>query len=566
MSFGLLSPLAVALGLAGLGAALYLLQRLRVRHREVVVPTMLFWKQALDEQRARVFVRRFRHPLAFACICLLAGALWILGADPQKDRSKDARVVYLVDGSALAAKPGVLADVRRRLAETLEADGADVFWCGARPRLLLESGETPRLLDERWPRAGAENTPRTIEATLLDLAKNARGRVLDVTVVSPFPADAAATALLPANVRVGFLSAWGRLGLDNGRGVVALGIAEAASGAYVSVDLLVAVRCEGGAPPTDLSLALDGKALAVPEFGRVGAAGVEWQTVVRDVPAQGGEVVARFASGDGLDRDDQATLVLPRREPIAVGIEAAIDAFVRPVLEADPAIKIVASGGDVRITAGSRAEAPTLAFTSERPGDADFLVLAPDEPNVDPLARIFAGIDRESIARLPTAETSKPLPVVARRTVEAGPRTVLVARDLLGDGSSFTRVDAFPVFLAQAVRFLAAVPTLVPSARVGQALGDRTGPLVDGRGESVMAAGEPVRALEAGRLIEANGAVHVASLLDRRTSAGVSGDAAVDSKRGAERRGGLDWSLVVGVLVFAGLLFEWWFVRKGRMP
>ena len=60
--------------------------------------------------------------------------------------------------------------------------------------------------------------------------------------------------------------------------------------------------------------------------------------------------------------------------------------------------------------------------------------------------------------------------------------------------------------------------------------------------------------------------MHVASLLDRQTSAGVFGDAAVDSKRGAERRGGLDWSMVVGVLVFAGLMSEWWFVRKGRMP
>ena len=49
------------LGAAALAAGLFLLQRLRVRHRPVVVVSTLFWQEALQEARARVLVQRFRH-------------------------------------------------------------------------------------------------------------------------------------------------------------------------------------------------------------------------------------------------------------------------------------------------------------------------------------------------------------------------------------------------------------------------------------------------------------------------------------------------------------------------
>jgi len=77
MSFTTLSPLSIALGLVGLAGVLYLLQRLRVRHREIDVVTTLFWREALQETRARVLVRRFRHPLAYAFVLAIAALLWL---------------------------------------------------------------------------------------------------------------------------------------------------------------------------------------------------------------------------------------------------------------------------------------------------------------------------------------------------------------------------------------------------------------------------------------------------------------------------------------------------------
>ena len=53
MRFEVLAPGLVVGGLAVLAAALYLLQRLRVRHREVPVVTTLFWQEAVGRAGRR---------------------------------------------------------------------------------------------------------------------------------------------------------------------------------------------------------------------------------------------------------------------------------------------------------------------------------------------------------------------------------------------------------------------------------------------------------------------------------------------------------------------------------
>ena len=80
---GLTAAAAVLLG------ALYLLQRLRVRHREIPVVTTLFWKQAVEESRARVLTRRFRHPLAFLLIASIALLILLALAGPRPRAGAD---------------------------------------------------------------------------------------------------------------------------------------------------------------------------------------------------------------------------------------------------------------------------------------------------------------------------------------------------------------------------------------------------------------------------------------------------------------------------------------------
>ena len=51
MNLTSIGPGLFAAGLVGLAGGLYALQRLRVRHREQVVVTTLFWREEIEEQR-----------------------------------------------------------------------------------------------------------------------------------------------------------------------------------------------------------------------------------------------------------------------------------------------------------------------------------------------------------------------------------------------------------------------------------------------------------------------------------------------------------------------------------
>ena len=106
MSFQNLSIPAIVGGLAVIAAGLFLLQRLRVRHRPHEVVTTLFWREALEEARARVLVRRFRHPLAYLLLLLIAGLLWIGFAEPSFSAGADEDHVLLVTARRASSPEG----------------------------------------------------------------------------------------------------------------------------------------------------------------------------------------------------------------------------------------------------------------------------------------------------------------------------------------------------------------------------------------------------------------------------------------------------------------------------
>ena len=91
---------AALAGWAAIAGGLYLLQRLRVQHREVEVPTTLFWREAVEETRARVLVRRFRHPWAYLLLLAIGSLLWFAAAGLRSEQSADQQWLLVVDGSA----------------------------------------------------------------------------------------------------------------------------------------------------------------------------------------------------------------------------------------------------------------------------------------------------------------------------------------------------------------------------------------------------------------------------------------------------------------------------------
>ena len=86
-----LSPTVALVGAAALVGLAFLLQRLKVRHREVLVPTTLFWREAVERSEARKLTERFRHPLAFLLVVLILLLLWLALAGPKPAAAKGGR-------------------------------------------------------------------------------------------------------------------------------------------------------------------------------------------------------------------------------------------------------------------------------------------------------------------------------------------------------------------------------------------------------------------------------------------------------------------------------------------
>jgi len=118
-----LSLLTVGLLTAGLAGALFLLHLLRIKPREVVVPTILFWKAALEERRRRRLFGHFRHPRTWAFLVLIAALLVLALSDPVPASALTDRhsLVLIVDrGASMGAAPGG-AEGRSLLLEDLES-------------------------------------------------------------------------------------------------------------------------------------------------------------------------------------------------------------------------------------------------------------------------------------------------------------------------------------------------------------------------------------------------------------------------------------------------------------
>lgn len=570
---------ALLAGIAALAAGLYFLQRLRVRHREVVVPTMLFWQKALEESRARILVRRFRHPWAYVFLAIMAAGLWTLVGDPRRDTSNDLRRIYVVDASAESAGGGRFARALDLLEERIgSSEGAEVILAGARPKTVLLADESPRILFDRKSRLSPDATPCAIDATVHEILKASGGRDLELTVIAPRALSEFVKKSAPTNAKVVEVPSERTADAENPFGITALGVGEAASGDWTKVDVLCEIKAAG--LPGVFSATINQSPIGTSP--RVEATGDRISVLWTNVPATGGRLDLR-GPRDDFPFDDEASIILPARTRLRVSLASGIDPLVRPVLEADTAVEIVTADADLDIVDGAVAAEPTrptLAFCPSRPGDVDFLIESADDPTA--LMRVFRGIDRETIARLPT-DGAAGLPQAIRADAKmksSGARTIRVSRDLLGDGTTFLKVDAWPVFIAQSIRWLAGVPDLLQDVRPGRPLAGVRAALVEFDDLKVhAAAGDAVTLPTAGSFARADGetsqgppeVVLATGLVDPMATRSFSrgpvpprGDAASTSSSAWSSPAIL--SSIIGLLLFFGLLTEWVLVRKGRMP
>lgn len=578
MTFTNLPLFAVLGGLAVLAALLFALQRLRARHIEVTVPTTLFWLAAVRDAPVRVFWQRFRHWLAYLLILLICALLWLAWAGPEvaSRHTVDFHLLFL-DGSAHTARA---SDRERAVAalkadlETLPADRREVIWGGAFNLKVLRAGEDALLLDQRLASLAPAEAPSALRDQLRLLGvEGAWPERVELVIYGRAPVEAEALAALRGGVRV-------TRGVDfpaaeGGAGIVAFGVAPAASTHPERVDALleVATPAPGGTP--EVTLRLDGAVLPAERLVRLPAGAGRALFALRDLPAAGGVLEAGVVDEQGVAVDDVARLRLPTRRvlPIALAPDlpppvaqavadvVAADAGLTRTGEAEAAVVARRAGSDF---GGVR---PALELTAADAQTAAFQIDYVDDGAGDaqPLLRrrvAAIGLDQIDATRLANA-LQRPLAAAVR---PAARRRVAVWDELFGATYNFTDSRAFPVFVSRTFRYLAAEPIWHPYIAAGRPLPaplggaawlGRPAPALDALGSEFA----PLRA----GVVGGADAPWIASLLSEEITAGHQGVAlpAYSSPGGVGAR---DFAMWLALLALALLAGEWVLHQRGLIP
>jgi hypothetical protein len=553
MSLTNIGPLGFTLGLLGIAGALAALQVLRVRHDRVPVVTTLFWKEAVDEARARELWQRFRHPLAYLMALAIGLLAWLALSGPESDSRPAADLVLVLDASRGQDAEDHTADrdalVARAEAESRKA--TTVLWCGARTETLLAPGESIALLEPRLLDHTPDGAEANLEHVLTELARSQPAdRDLNIVVHGPSHIAADAIASLPDHVHV-FREGDGA---EAKPAITKLGITPAASGRWDAVDVLVAAR--GGEP----SVTKDGSGLEGGERSpKVSAEGMH-TVMFRDVPADGSLLTASLPNHAGV----QAERHLPLQRILSVDLDPSVGAILTAVLTADPAVTLEGGAVDVRV-GGARTPGPAMRVVSaDNQGPAILVEIGPDEDPDQSLAEILGefGLDRVD-ANLLATELGRPLAI----EVQVGEaRSVAFWSDLLDPARcSFTQGRAFPVMIGRSLRWLAGIDAYPAEIAVGEPVPGGSGVMVDPNEVQVDALGSAYVPESPGDARHASGDLWSASFLVHGAGDGTQGEAALE---GAASAGGAGTTIVFWVLllVLIFLLFEWRLVRTGRMP
>ncbi len=552
MTFATWSPALVATGLVVLAAALFALQRLRIRFSERRVPTLLFWKEAVRETRARSLVRRFRHPWAYLFLLLLASCLWLAASRPHFGRGESSgALIILVDDSSSVVAPGP----RRRVATLLENVLGDaggrptrVLACGARPRVLLTYGEPAALALERWKRLRPVSAPNLIARTV-DRILDEEGPApsLDMIVIGPTPLPAALARTLPSGVRLRRVWTGDPVSPFT---LASLGWSRAASGRADAADVAFEIRGEGDAPAP--LVRVDDR-LVPPDALAVARRPGGWLFEIEDLPVAGQTVAVSVTGPDGRL---EGRLRLPDSFRIPIHRENDLPGALAAYLDMDPDFESAPEG----LRVGRAREAAFRVVDPETPGPAILVTYGRDDRFEDVRA-LFERLGWDEVWRQGDGGRRE----LGELTIRPGPRrTVTVSADLFQGPWHFTETEAFPLFMNAALHWLAG-RTLPPAiAGVGEPVGDKGKTLTAPDGGVIDGVGLRPVPLGAGRHTLPDGTpVEVAETLPAENLLPTTGE----SDRGGSRPDHeTDPVLWLGAAAFLLLLVEWWFTAKGRMP
>jgi hypothetical protein len=570
MNLSWLSGAAFAGGIAALAALLFALQRLRVRHREVEVVTTLFWREAIEETRARVFVQRFRHPWAYVLVLCIASLMWLAAAGPRLGGANEREHVLVVDASAGMQWGTRFADAlnaARVRASELPRENTRILLAGERVDTLLDRDEELPLFDRRSEARKPDACPASVQRALFDLATTASGeRGLSIEIFGDAPVAKDALALLPKYVEVERAETAKFERKDNA-GIVALGVTEAASGAWDRVDVYCEIVRDIG---FDDVATLDGDA-EVAKFTEVDASPQRVRDIARDVPARGGRFEVQIVTQDAFAVDNTASIVLPDRPLIRVALSPKTPPIVRTAFGFDSGVTLVADNADVVVRHANEAfggDAPAIELVDDESTPAFVVkrVAVVDATDFDAEGELRESFEQLGLSEIDSMDLAERAGKRIELTLENADRPGLCMwASLLEERFDFAQSRAFPLFLARSARWLARIEAIANTCAAGEFTQDGSQRLKFASGKQLDSVGAELRIPRAGEATNERGRAVYASLLDFDTSRTPADDGlAVSNKsHGASNSELLPW---IVLLAIALLVVEWWLVRAEKIP
>lgn len=528
MSFSLLSSLAVLGGVAVLATLLWLLQRLRVQHRQVEVLSTLFWQAAMEETRARVFVRRFRHWPAWILLVAIASLLWMLLAGPQLESFDGSHHIVVLDWS-VDDEPTRQEDLRRAIefAETLPPSKREVVAVGDEIEPLLAAGEPVELARLR----GNDSTaigPMGLGWAIESLSARAtKNKPVTLYLVGEVELHAWRPESLGDHVRLRCLpreSPLKRIGLSH------LGISDAASDRWECVDVGFAFESPSPIQSSDISVTVNNLASTAPLIQSD-----EQSFRIADVPASGGVLAIRYAGRE------VGAITLPLQNPIRVSLEDGVPEPLRQLVEVDKACQIVPEG-DAEVKIGASEDCQFRLTDLDQPA---FFI---ESDQTDPQRALTELIDILALKQIDaTSIADQSGQVVDVRLESTGYRNVAVWSELFSSAYDFQESRACPIFVSRSIRWLANRHARIPWAQQGQRL-PVAGREFDRVSGSVANTNDG-REIRATRIIE-----NVSDAAELEVAA---------SPNVMSRVGLHSW---LGLIVVGLLVCEWVLYQRGRMP
>ena len=499
----ILAPLwlLLFLPLAGLLIVLYLL---KLRRRNHVVPSIFLWEQALQDLQANAPLQKLRKNLLLLVqlIVLLLVVLALMRPAMQWRQASGRSVVLIMDVSASMRATDVLPNrfgVARRAAQrAVEALGMKdrmmIVAVGGGVRQLTTFTNDKRQLRDALNALQVTDTRADLRPAI-NLAAGLTGRKRGSTPpeIMIFSDGAVPPVQLPSDVKVNVnFQRIGKRGDNVGIVMMSMRRRMTRQGDFEG---LIGIRNFSDAKKTfTLELSLDGRLLDARDV-TIPAKGNRTE-VLNQLPSTSGVLHAKIDLRDDLAVDNDASLILPKVDPVPVALATTGNQFLLTALGLDPTLEIseysaapstlargsvlvadmvpvaqVPDGASALIIGQASAALPvTVKGTAEYPGIVDWNRRHPAMAYVD-LSEVH--ISKAQVLRLSggaEALIETDAGPIAAAVEQGGRRFVYLGWDL--HRSDFPLNASFPIFMANCMNWLSG------ERQRAQALNVRTGEMV----------------------------------------------------------------------------------------